>query len=122
MLLLREFRYHRGKVIHLRTANPVTPAQLADHPDDEEATSFLRLRCELLSSRSDREKAAAAKGSWPLSLKVATGVVLVAAAAAAFVASDARRLAEAKKLGERLAAEGEDLLKALAAALKRGAP
>ena len=65
MLLLREFRNHHGKVIHLRTANPVTPAQLADHPDDEEATSFLRLRCELLSSRSDREKAAAAKPVGP---------------------------------------------------------
>ncbi len=52
MLLLREFMYHRGKVIRLRTANPVTPAQLTDHPDDEEATSFLRLRCELLSARA----------------------------------------------------------------------
>jgi putative hemolysin len=58
MLLLREFLHHRGKVIWLRTANPVTPAQLADHPDDEEATSFLRLRCELLSSRGEREKVA----------------------------------------------------------------
>ena len=65
MLLLREFLNHHGKVIHLRTANPVTPAQLADHPEDEEATSFLRLRCELLSSRSDREKAAAAKPAAP---------------------------------------------------------
>ena len=65
MLLLREFLYHRGKVIRLRTANPVTPAQLADHPDDEEATSFLRLRCELLSSRSEREKAVAAKPTAP---------------------------------------------------------
>lgn len=51
MLLLREFRYHRGKVLHLRTANPVVPSQLADHPEDEEATSFLRLRCELLATR-----------------------------------------------------------------------
>jgi putative hemolysin len=61
MLLLREFLHHRGKVIRLRTANPVTPAQLADHPDDEEATSFLRLRCELLSSRGEREKVAAVR-------------------------------------------------------------
>ncbi len=65
MLLLREFLYHRGKVIRLRTANPVTPSQLADHPEDEEATSFLRLRCELLSSRSEREKATAAKPTAP---------------------------------------------------------
>ena len=65
MLLLREFLYHRGKVIRLRTANPVTPAQLADHPDDEEATSFLRLRCELLASRSAKEKAAPVKASAP---------------------------------------------------------
>ena len=65
MLLLREFLHHHGKVIRLRTANPVTPAQLADHPEDEEATSFLRLRCELLSSRSDREKAATAKPPAP---------------------------------------------------------
>lgn len=57
MLLLREFHAQRGRVIHLRTANPVLPSQLADHPDDEEATSFLRLRCELLSSRGEREKA-----------------------------------------------------------------
>ncbi len=56
MLLLREFMAHRGKVIRLRTANPVTPDQLADHPDDEEATSFLRLRCELLSTRGATEK------------------------------------------------------------------
>jgi putative hemolysin len=67
MLLLREFLYHRGKVIRLRTANPVTPSQLADHPEDEEATSFLRLRCELLSSRSEREKATAAKPTAPQS-------------------------------------------------------
>jgi putative hemolysin len=65
MLLLREFRNHHGKVIHLRTANPVTPAQLTDHPEDEEATSFLRLRCELLSSRTDRQKASAAKPATP---------------------------------------------------------
>lgn len=51
LMLLREFLAQRGKVIHLRTAKPVSPAQLADHPDDEEATSFLRLRCELLASR-----------------------------------------------------------------------
>jgi putative hemolysin len=65
MLLLREFLYHRGKVIRLRAANPVTPAQLADHPDDEEATSFLRLRCELLTSRAKQEKAAPAKPAAP---------------------------------------------------------
>ena len=51
LLLLREFRLQRGRVFHLRTANPVIPAQLADHADDQEATSFLRLRCELLTTR-----------------------------------------------------------------------
>ncbi|MFZ9991058.1 MAG: lysophospholipid acyltransferase family protein [Opitutales bacterium] len=65
MLLLREFLQHHGKVIRLRTANPVTPTQLADHPDDEEATSFLRLRCELLASRPSKEKAAPAKPAAP---------------------------------------------------------
>lgn len=65
MLLLREFLQHHGKVIRLRTANPVTPTQLADHPDDEEATSFLRLRCELLASRLSHEKAAPAKPAAP---------------------------------------------------------
>ena len=64
LMLLREFLAQRGKVIHLRTAKPVSPAQLADHPDDEEATSFLRLRCELLASReakpaAERERTAA---------------------------------------------------------------
>ena len=61
ILLLREFLSHRGKVIHLRTAKAVTPAQLTDHPDDEEATSFLRLRCELLSSRESAGKVAERK-------------------------------------------------------------
>jgi len=65
MLLLREFLSHRGKVIRLRTANPVTPGQLADHPDDEEATSFLRLRCELLSSRTDSAEAVSARPAGP---------------------------------------------------------
>ena len=67
MLLLREFLYHRGKVIRLRTANPVTPAQLADHPDDDEATSFLRLRCELLSTRGAQERSSAARPAAPQS-------------------------------------------------------
>lgn len=58
IMLLREFLAHRGKVIHLRTAKAVTPAQLSDHPDDEEATSFLRLRCELLSSRESASEVA----------------------------------------------------------------
>ncbi len=53
-MLLREFLEHRGKVIRLRTAKAVMPAQLADHPDDEEATSFLRLRCELLANRETK--------------------------------------------------------------------
>lgn len=61
IMLLREFLAHRGKVIHLRTAKAVTPAQLSDHPDDEEATSFLRLRCELLSSRESAGKVAERK-------------------------------------------------------------
>jgi hypothetical protein len=39
----------------------VTPTQLADHPEDEEATSFLRLRCELLASRGAPEKPASVK-------------------------------------------------------------
>ena len=55
IMLLREFLSHRGKVIQLRTAKAVTAAQLADHPDDEEATSFLRLRCELLASRESSQ-------------------------------------------------------------------
>ncbi|MEY4798171.1 MAG: hypothetical protein RI978_472, partial [Verrucomicrobiota bacterium] len=50
IMLLREFFSHRGKVIHLRTAKAVPSTQLTDHPDDEEATSLMRLRCELLSS------------------------------------------------------------------------
>jgi len=57
LMLLREFLAQRGKVIHLRTAKPVSPAQLADHPDDEEATSFLRLRCELLATREAKPAA-----------------------------------------------------------------
>lgn len=56
-MLLREYLALKGKVIHLRTAKAVLPAQLEDHPDDEEATSFLRLRCELLASREVRPKA-----------------------------------------------------------------
>lgn len=51
ILLLREFHAQRGKVIRLLTGKSVSPTQLADHPDDEEATSFLRLRCELLANR-----------------------------------------------------------------------
>jgi putative hemolysin len=58
LMLLREFLSQRGQVIQLRTAKPVTPVQLADHPDDEEATSFLRLRCELLANREPKEQAA----------------------------------------------------------------
>jgi len=61
IMLLREFLSHRGKVIHLRTAKAVTPAQLADHPDDEEATSFLRLRCELLANRETKDDIAERK-------------------------------------------------------------
>lgn len=56
LLLLREFFQQRGQVIRLRTANPVASAQLVDHPDDAEATSFLRLRCELLPTRAEREQ------------------------------------------------------------------
>lgn len=68
ILLLREFLAQRGKVIQLQTGNPVSSGQLADHPDDDEATSFLRLRCELLANREvkaasgDRTKATA---HWP---------------------------------------------------------
>jgi putative hemolysin len=61
IMLLREFLAHRGRVIHLRTAKAVTPAQLADHPDDEEATSFLRLRCELLANRETKDDVAERK-------------------------------------------------------------
>ena len=50
-MLLREFMQQAHKVIALRVANPVSPAQLRDHLDDEEATSFLRLRCELLATQ-----------------------------------------------------------------------
>ncbi len=58
LMLLREFHSHRGKVIHLRTAKAVPSAQLTDYPDDEEATSLMRLRCELLSSRESAGKVA----------------------------------------------------------------
>jgi len=61
LMLLREFLSHRGKVIHLRTAKAVPSAQLTDHPDDEEATSLMRLRCELLSSRESAGKVAERK-------------------------------------------------------------
>ena len=58
-LLLREFLAQRGKVIRLRAANPVTPAQLTQHPDDAEAAEFVRLRCELLPRRERAPRAAA---------------------------------------------------------------
>lgn len=67
LMLLREFFSHRGKVIHLRTAKAVPATQLTDHPDDEEATSLMRLRCELLSSRESAGKVAERKkqtGAW----------------------------------------------------------
>jgi len=51
LLLMREFLRQSGRVIRLRAANPVTPAQLAQHPDDTEAAEFVRLRCELLAHR-----------------------------------------------------------------------
>ena len=54
LMLLREFNAKKGKVIRLRTAKAVHHSQLDDHPDDEEATSFLRLRCELLKNRKDQ--------------------------------------------------------------------
>jgi len=50
-LLLREFLAQKGKVIRLRAANAVTPAQLGQHVDDAEAAEFIRLRCELLPRR-----------------------------------------------------------------------
>ena len=53
MMLLREFNAKKEKVIRIRTAKAVHHSQLEDHPDDEEATSFLRLRCELLQNRKD---------------------------------------------------------------------
>jgi len=61
LMLLREFFSHRGKVIHLRTAKAVPSTQLTDHPDDEEATSLMRLRCELLSNRESAGKVAERK-------------------------------------------------------------
>jgi putative hemolysin len=51
LMLLREFYLQRQKVIHLRAANAVTPAQLKEHPDDEDAMSFIRLRCEILANK-----------------------------------------------------------------------
>jgi putative hemolysin len=53
MMLLREFNSMKGKVVRVRTAKSIQHTQLDDHPDDEEATSFLRLRCELLKNRKD---------------------------------------------------------------------
>ena len=61
LMLLREFHSKKGKVIRLRTAKPVHHSQLEDHPDDEEATSFLRLRCELLKNRKDEPSKKTAK-------------------------------------------------------------
>jgi putative hemolysin len=58
LLLLREFQRQRGQVIRLRAASPVTPAQLAQHPDDAEAAEFVRLRCELLPRRERAPRAA----------------------------------------------------------------
>ncbi|MEY3837543.1 MAG: hypothetical protein RL304_525 [Verrucomicrobiota bacterium] len=59
ILLLREFLAQKGKVIRLRAANAVTPAQLAQHPDDAEAADFVRLRCELLTRRERGPRPAA---------------------------------------------------------------
>ena len=53
LMLLREFNAKKGKVIRLRAAKAVHYTQLEDHLDDEEATSFLRLRCDLLHNRKD---------------------------------------------------------------------
>jgi putative hemolysin len=61
LMLLREFNSKKGKVIRLRTAKAVHHTQLEDHPDDEEATSFLRLRCELLQNRKDESVKKTAK-------------------------------------------------------------
>jgi len=52
-MLLREFYAQRGKVIRLRTGKPLNAEQLANHPDDDEATKFIRLKCELLSRKND---------------------------------------------------------------------
>jgi putative hemolysin len=53
-MLLREFHSHRGKVIRIRTAKAVSATQLEDHPDDDEATSFIRLRCDLLANKNEK--------------------------------------------------------------------
>ncbi len=53
-MLLREFHAQRGKVIRLRTGKALQPMQLADHPDDNEATKFIRLKCELLAKKNER--------------------------------------------------------------------
>ena len=58
LLLMREFLRQRGQAIRLRAANPVPPAQLAQHPDDAEAAEFVRLRCELLPRREREPRVA----------------------------------------------------------------
>lgn len=56
LMLLREFYLLRDKVIHLRAANAVTPAQLKEHANDDDATSFVRLRCEILANKKTENK------------------------------------------------------------------
>ncbi len=56
-LLIREFMRPKDRQIRVRCASPVAPSGLDAHPDDDEATQFLRLRCELLPSRDDRPAA-----------------------------------------------------------------
>ena len=62
-MLLREFHAQRGKVIRLRTGKPLNADQLANHPDDEEATKFIRLKCELLSKKNEAADASTVKKS-----------------------------------------------------------
>ncbi len=60
-LLIREFMRPKDRQVRVRCASPVSPSGLAGHPDDDEATQFLRLRCELLPARDERPSPSAAK-------------------------------------------------------------
>jgi putative hemolysin len=88
LLLLREFQRQRGQVIRLRAANPVTPAQLALHPDDAEAAEFVRLRCELLPRRERAPRAAAPDAPKPAELIAPINPALVRAELQSLPAED----------------------------------
>jgi len=56
-LLVREMLALRGKTLRLRTGKAVAPEKLDDHATDDDAATFLRLRCELLPARPEGQHA-----------------------------------------------------------------